>query len=213
METTILMRGDLGATITNTIISDTPIDGGGGNDVIVSPDGNNSVSGGAGDDILVGSEDNDTLNGGEGNDIIAGVGGNDSLLGEEGNDTITGGGVSFINDSLFVTEDASGMDTLTGGIGEDLFVLGGQSSPLSAEGETVIIHYDEAGNDDYALITDFNAIEDTINLGGATSDYHLGSPPTNLPAGTALYRGDELIAIIQGSSPLSLDESYFQGSI
>ena len=172
----------------------------------------NSVSSGGGDDILVGNGGDDTLDGGEGDDLIAGLGGNDSLSGGTGDDTLTGGGVSFTNDRLFITVDTSGIDTLTGGIGRDLFVLGGRSSTTSAEAETDIIHYDEAGNNDYALITDFNKTEDTINLGGATSDYYLGSSPNGLPAGTALYQDSELIAIIQGSSQLSLEDSYFQGS-
>ncbi len=62
-----------------------------------------------------------------------------------------------------------------------------------------------AGRADYALITDFNANEDVIQLKGQRSDYRLGSPPTGLPAGTAIYRDkpsgepDELIGIVQGS--------------
>lgn len=185
------------------------LDGQGINNIILFPGQDNSVSSGGGNDILVGSQDNDTLNGGDGNDIVAGLGGNDYLLGGGGNDTLTGGGISFMNESLFVTVDSSGIDTLTGGSGADHFVIGGQSLN---EAETDIIHYDEAGNNDYALITDFNKLEDTINLGGNKNNYHLGSSPTNLPTGTALYQGGELVAIIQGSSQLSLDESYFQGS-
>ena len=183
----------------------------GGQDIILlfPASEDSSVYSGAGDDILVGSLGDNTLDGGEGDDLIAGLGGNDSLSGGRGNDTLTGGGVSFLNDRLFVTVDTSGIDTLTGGLGEDLFVLGGESSTIATEAKKDIIHYDEAGNNDYALITDFNKIEDTINLGGAISDYHLGSSPNGLPIGTALYQDEELIAIIQGSSQLSLEESYF----
>ncbi len=189
------------------------VTGGDGQDIIILLPASeaNSVSSGSGDDILVGNLDDNTLDGEEGDDLIAGLGGNDSLSGGKGNDTLTGGGVSFLNDRLFVTVDTSGIDTLTGGLGEDLFVLGGESSTISTEAKTAIIYYDEAGNNDYALITDFNKIEDTINLGGAISDYYLGSSPNGLPIGTAIYQDEELIAIIQGSSQLSLEESYFQG--
>ncbi|MGK7938019.1 MAG: calcium-binding protein [Xenococcaceae cyanobacterium] len=204
-----LMIVDIGAIMANASSSNLLLDGQGVNNIILFPGQDNPFFSGAGDDILVGSQNNNTLNGGEGNDIVAGLGGNDYLLGGGGNDTVTGGGISFMNDSLFITVDSSGIDTLTGGSGADLFVIGGQSLN---EAETAIIHYDEAGNNDYALITDFNKLEDTINLGGAKSNYHLGSSPNNLPTGTALYLGSELIAIIQGSSQLSLDDSYFQGS-
>ncbi|MDJ0741835.1 MAG: hypothetical protein QNJ32_00580 [Xenococcaceae cyanobacterium MO_167.B27] len=209
---TVLNMGEIIANIDSREIS--LVTGGDGEDIILLLPtlGDNFVSSGAGDDILVGNGGDDTLNGGEGDDLIASLSGNDSLSGGRGNDTLTGGGVSFTNDLLLVTVDTSGIDTLTGGEGEDLFVLGGRSSTISKEAETDIIYYDEAGNKDYALITDFNKIEDTINLGGATSDYHLGSSRNDLPAGTALYQDGELIAIIQGSSQLSLEDSYFQGN-
>ena len=199
------------ALFTNSIGSDIPVSG--GNDIIIASIGDNDVSSGGGNDIIISGSEDDTINGGAGNDVIAGLGGSDSLSGGEGNDTITGGGINISDDEIFVTEDTSGIDTLTGGMGEDTYVLGGQSADLAGEEATVTIHYDEAGNNDYALITDFNPVEDTIHLGGATSDYHLGSSPINLPTGTALYQGAELIAIIQGNSQLSLDESYFQDSL
>ncbi|MBE9168975.1 hypothetical protein IQ238_16125 [Pleurocapsales cyanobacterium LEGE 06147] len=184
------------------------VEPGEGNIIIFDMDGDNSLTGGPGDDILVGGKEDDTLEGGEGNDILVGIDGNDYISGGKGDDTLTGGGINFVNDTLFVTLDTSGIDTLSGGQGADLFVLGGNSQTQSE----IVIHYDEAGNDDYALITDFNLDEDKIFLGGSKNDYRLGSSPNDLPVGTALYREDELIAIIQGSSELSLNESYFQGS-
>ena len=182
--------------------------------------GGEVISGGMGDDILVSLGGNDTLDGKGGNDILAG---GDSLIGGPGNDTLTGGGISVKNDKIFVTSDASGIDTLTGGKGSDLFVLGGESSNLFTEGSNLIIvggesqpesennsvtivHYDEAGNDDYALITDFDPREDVIRLGASKNDYSL----INLPSSTELYFGEELVAIIEGNTELSLNNSYFQ---
>lgn len=178
----------------------------GGDDVILSTDSDNSLTTGAGNDVIGGSEGNDTLSGQEGNDIIAGLGGNDNLRGGKGNDTLTGGGVSFTGDRLFVTVDDTGVDTLTGGRGNDLFVIGGKSSATSEE---IVVHYDEANNNDYALITDFDNTQDEIKLGGSIDDYRLGSSPSDLPEGTAVYQENELIAIIQGSSDLSLSGDYF----
>ncbi|AUB44768.1 Ca2+-binding protein, RTX toxin-related (plasmid) [Nostoc flagelliforme CCNUN1] len=67
------------------------------------------------------------------------------------------------------------------------------------------------GLGDYALIADFNATEDTLQLSGSKS-YSLGAVPTGLATGTALFLNEtspELIAIIQGSSNLTLSASYF----
>jgi Ca2+-binding RTX toxin-like protein len=179
---------------------------GGDNDVIFSTDSDRSLATGAGNDVIGGSEGDDTLSGQEGNDIIAGLGGSDELRGGKGNDTLTGGGISFTEDRLYVTVDTTGIDTLTGGAADDLFVIGGKSSATSGE---VIVHYDEAGNNDYALITDFDNTQDEIKLGGSIDDYRLGSSPKDLPEGTALYQENELIAIIQGSTDLSLSGDYF----
>lgn len=184
-------------------------------DVIIGIGDGNVIDTGAGDDILLGGAGDDTLSGGTGNDLLLGLGGNNSLSGNAGNDTITGGGIAYINDGsssvLTVTADTSGTDTITGGEGADRFVLGGNTS--AEAGSDLIIHYDEAGNSDYALIQDFDSSQDTIELGGSKNDYSLGTSSSELPSGTALYRGSELIAIIQGSANLSLSASYFNGSI
>ena len=195
--------GTLAAEISSSNLS---LDDGGDDDVIFSPDSDNSLATGAGNDVIGGSEGNDTLSGQEGNDIVAGLGGSDDLKGGKGNDTLTGGGISFTEDRLYVTVDTTGIDTLTGGGGNDLFVIGGKSSATSGE---VIVHYDEAGNNDYALITDFDNTQDEIKLGGSIDDYRLGSSPRDLPEGTAIYQDNELIAIIQSSSDLSLSGDYF----
>jgi serralysin len=195
--------GTLVAENTSTSIS---VDDGGDDDVIFSEDSDNFLATGSGNDVIGGSEGNDTLSGQEGNDIIAGLGGSDDLRGGKGNDTLTGGGISFTEGRLYVTTDTTGIDTLTGGGADDLFVIGGKSSATSEE---LVVHYDEAGDNDYALITDFENTQDEIKLGGSIDDYRLSSSPRDLPEGTALYQENELIAIIQGSSDLSLSGDYF----
>ncbi|MCZ8365414.1 MAG: M10 family metallopeptidase C-terminal domain-containing protein [Microcystis sp. LE19-251.1A] len=68
-----------------------------------------------------------------------------------------------------------------------------------------------AGTSDYATIADFNTTDDTIQLRGASSDYLLTVSGSN----TKLYinkpgtEPDELIAVINNQTALSLTASYF----
>lgn len=183
--------------------------------ILIGGDTASSIIGSEGDDILLGGEQDDVIDGGAGNDILLGLGGNNSITGGDGNDIITGGGLAITGNGsasvLTVTVDTKGLDTLTGGAGADRFVLGGNPS-TEPNGQPPIIHYDEAGNNDYALIQDFTPGEDTIELGGSKTDYRLAASPAGLPTGIALYRGGELIAILQGTSSLDLNAAYFQGS-
>ena len=81
--------------------------------------------------------------------------------------------------------------------------------------------YDDAqdntgGRDNYALIRDFRQTEgDRILLHGASSDYRLGSSPSGVPNGTAVFLKtpgqDELVAIVRGeTSNLNLNSSAFR---
>ncbi len=91
------------------------------------------------------------------------------------------------------------VDLFMGNKGADTFVLGDQNSP----------YYVGAGQQDYALITDFWA-EDSIQLNGKASDYVLGSAPAGLAHGTGIFLAqdpNELLGIIQGTTFVSLDLS------
>jgi hypothetical protein len=86
-------------------------------------------------------------------------------------------------------------------------------------GDTSQVYYDDRnettqGLGDYALITDFNSSEDKIQLKGSVADYLLGTSPSGLPLGTAIFlknanSPNELIAIVQGSSNLNLTNNTF----
>ncbi len=65
------------------------VDGGNGDDRLVSGIGDDTLDGGPGDDILLGYHGNDRLWGGSGNDTLWGGGGNNVLDGGPGNDTLT----------------------------------------------------------------------------------------------------------------------------
>ena len=94
--------------------------GASGNDTVFGGQGSDFVSGGDGADLLygnlaadavVGGNGTDSLYGGQGNDTVNGEGGNDLLFGNRGADVINGG--------------ATGDDTLSGGLGNDVFVFDG----------------------------------------------------------------------------------------
>jgi Ca2+-binding RTX toxin-like protein len=131
---------------------------------------------------------------GAGNDLLIGGGGNDTLLGTSA--TAVGNGE---------------IDTLTGGSGNDLFILGNQATPF----------YNTRSNaGDYALITDFNFGDRLVlnnQLQGSNANsangYIIGSDIYSVGiVGAYLYldtsngganggvenSGDNLIAILQG---------------
>ncbi|MDJ0568807.1 MAG: hypothetical protein QNJ53_07135 [Pleurocapsa sp. MO_192.B19] len=181
-----------------------------GNDDIVDRSfevSNDNFSGLQGDDLIVGARGNDVIEGGDGNDILSGAG-VDIISGTRSQDFF----ISSSEDNIY------GQDTLTGGEGADLFILGDTESlgvnnrdGVDNEGGN---YYSGAGNDDYALITDFNQSEDFIGLNGSRSDYNLGASPSGLPEGIGIYQSEDLIAIVQGDvANLNLEASYFQDSI
>ncbi len=117
--------------------------GGAGNDSLAGESGNDNIQGNGGDDLIFGGEDNDFLNGGAGLDTINGEGGNDQIFagpGDEANDQFIGGdgadiigggaGNDLLIGGLFVIGTVTGAgdlpdgDTLFGGTGEDVLILG-----------------------------------------------------------------------------------------
>ncbi|MGQ4646274.1 calcium-binding protein [Lyngbya aestuarii] len=218
--------------------SNDSLSGGGGDDSLVGGRGNDFLSGGRGNDSLSGDSGNDSLTGDNGNDFLSGGNSNDSLVGGNDNDYLFGGngydsldggsGDDFLDGAYssnssypydqFVSPQ---IDTLTGGEGQDTFALGlatdyrnntASSFPGNLNSQA---YYDSFGNSDYALITDFNADQDTIQLVGSPDDYILGASPFGSPNGMGIFleqpfgQPDELIAIVRTTSDLSLDGGYF----
>ncbi|WP_044000192.1 Calx-beta domain-containing protein, partial [Microcystis aeruginosa] len=131
---------------------------------------------------ITGTNANDTITTGGGNDIITGVNPNSSTPGK------------------------GEIDSLTGGAGSDRFILGDATWIGYDDGNTT-----NAGTSDYATIADFNTTDDTIQLRGSSSNYLLTVSGSN----TKLYinkpgtEPDELIAVINNQTALSLTASYF----
>ena len=139
---------------------DLEIDGGEGNDILVSGAGDDTIDGGAGNDLIVTGAGDDTIDGGAGIDTIIGGAGDDTVYGgadadfiatEAGDDTIYGGA----DDDFLVA--GAGDDTLYGGAGDDR--LWGDS------GSDTFVFGSGDGND---TIKDFTDGEDAIDLTAIT---------------------------------------------
>ncbi len=193
------------------------LDGYWGNDWLEGGYGNDRIEGGNGNDNLIGV--NSTSNSGqsEADPLISGAGADDLLVNltsnsgqSEADPLISGAGA----DDLLVISIQSEVDTLTGGAGADHFQLGDESRDYYDD-----LNPNSPGLNNYALITDFNPIEDVIHLSlkDCFIPYRLEATTGNLPTGTAIYRffpddTDELIAIVQGvgTNELDINASYFQ---
>jgi Ca2+-binding RTX toxin-like protein len=162
------INGDGGADIITSGFGEDNLRGGAGNDRLFAgsdndqlfgEDGNDQLNADAGDDIASGGNGSDTVFGGQGNDSLNGEAGADSVIGGDGNDSLSGGNG---NDRLtgvdpFVAAFGFGRgerDNLSGGGGSDTFVLGGDNR----------VFYDGQGNNDFAVINDFNLGQDFIEL-------------------------------------------------
>ncbi|AOY82774.1 hypothetical protein BJP36_25575 [Moorena producens JHB] len=151
---------------------DDSLDGGNGNDTLKGSSGKNDLMGGSGDDFLDGGRDNDMLKGGSGNDYVIGGSGDDTLNGV-GNDSRGNGEI----------------DVLVGGGGSDTFLLGDDDGAF----------YQGRGDKDYAKIDHFDS-QDMIQFYGAANEYYVGDAHNGLPGSTALYFGDDLIAVFKDVS-------------
>ena len=182
------------------------VEGGSGNDTVYGGKDNDTIDGNFGFDFLLGDLGSDRLNGGEGDDLIfggrnedtlEGGGGNDNLNGDLGNDSLFGGDGS---DRLLAAGRQSGaneIDFLNGGLGEDTFILGNSTTAF----------YNAAGNDDFALIEDFNPEEgDRIIIFGAGGGV-LGPLPDELPGtGTVIFADGDIVGVVVGATQQEVAE-------
>lgn len=158
------------------------IDGGTGNDILLGGVGADNVLGGIGNDTINGNGGSDNLAGGSGNDTIRGDGGADEIFGDVGDDNLGGGsGLDLVDGGAgndFVSGDL-GNDTLLGGIGNDT-INGGGNNDLINGGAGTDLMTGGSGADTFVFalksdsrlglladhITDFNALEDRLDLSG-----------------------------------------------
>lgn len=136
------------------------------------------------------------LTGNSGANSLSAAAGNDSIFGGDGDDTLLG---ALATSSGGYAE----IDTLTGGNGNDVFVLGTALGYLYNDSKSTSL-----GITDYAFITDFTS-GDKLQLVGTAANYYLGAHSVSgLTAHQGVFRElgatDELIAIIQASNPADI---------
>lgn len=147
------------------------------------------VIGGSGTDRIADNSLDNELTGGGGRDTLEASGGNDTLSSGNGNDTLI---ADF------------GQDVLSGGNGRDTFVLG-------ANGQ---VSFDDAGNSDFASITDFTTGVDKIQLSGVAGLFSSASFGSNSFLSIDsnnngnFDNNDELIAKINGSFDFASDVNF-----
>ncbi len=167
--------------------------------------GDDRLVGGAGDDILIGNTGDDTLIGGDGNDLLLGA--------------AIGNGRSAI-------VDLGEIDTLTGGKGADIFVLG---TILGGSTDPIVYYSDgmdsaagiptpgdrHSSDSNRAIITDFQS-DDHLLMAGIASDYRSVESGNSTfiylrdgldGSGRADASNDELIAELLGVSGFRLDSA------
>lgn len=168
--------------VTNTLLHDTLIFGGLGDD---------SIEGGFRDDFLYGGEGADTLVGRNGNDSLYGQSGNDWLYGGNAADRLYGGND---HDRLY---GGNGNDRLVGNDGNDLLVGDAGNDQLDGNAGNDLLNGNE-GQDEI----DAGAGNDFVN-GGSGDDLIYGTSGTNLLNGNGnddqIYGGPGVDQIFGGS--------------
>jgi Ca2+-binding RTX toxin-like protein len=154
-------------TVIETSTAGNVISGTSGNDTLVGTTGNDTINGFGGDDSLDGALGSDSLDGGAGNDYLFGGSdfdrtgeGADILVGGDGNDTLDGWSMSN------TTPDPD-IDTLDGGLGNDVFNVDNEADVLRDAGGTDLV---QARTGDWTLAAGFENLilfdqEDGINDG------------------------------------------------
>lgn len=124
-------------------LTDFRIDGGNGDDILRTSNGNDFVDGGkgedrlyggGGDDILRSGNHDDYVNGGRGDDFVSAGAGNDIVYAGSGSDEVLGGSG---DDRIY---GQKGYNTLDGGTGDDYIDSGRHSSTLmGGAGEDTLV--------------------------------------------------------------------------
>ncbi|GGD32703.1 Ig-like domain-containing protein [Sinisalibacter lacisalsi] len=162
------------------------VEGGDGNDTILTGDDQDTIHGGAGDDTIDGGLDDDLIYGDAGNDTIIGGHGSDTIHGGDGDDVIYGGlGPDPSLDPLNLPDDIdprpdNGIDVIYGGAGNDT---------IYGQDDADILYGDEG--DDFI---DGGIDNDTIYGGEGNDELHGGAGSDLIDGGAGndeMYGGDD----------------------
>ncbi|MBQ0749568.1 MAG: hypothetical protein KBT70_05150 [Roseovarius sp.] len=179
-----IITGTTGADLINGRDVGDEISAQDGNDVIAAAGGRDVVFAGDGNDIVSGGNAADVLWGGVGNDVVIGGAGGDSLQGNSGDDLILGLDIPLgsgsaadlaalnldpatplsILDSLARSpaDELSGDDTLLGGSGNDVLVIGGDDTATGGSGDDRFWLGEWVSGVNTATITDYDPAADQI---------------------------------------------------
>ncbi|NIZ60781.1 hypothetical protein DL239_07320 [Sedimentitalea sp. CY04] len=194
-------------------LGDDSILGGDGNDILVdgkNSTGSDTIQGGPGHDVILGEAGDDSLNGGTGNDFIFDQEGTDTLKGSSGNDAIISSG--FWDETEETPEwdfskdtDLEG-DVVEGGYGNDDITFGIDDTVTGGAGEDYFIVGDWLAGDGSATVTDFDSEEDTLVYlfdDGETPPVITSTLKTNSEGGVdafVLADGQEVVRLV-GAGP------------
>ena len=202
------LRGGQNADTISGGIGRDVIRGGVGNDFLRGNFANDTISGNLGADVIWGDFGNDELIGGKGNDLLIGGRGNDDVRGNQGSDRLIGVDTININSDFGIGE----IDTLTGGKGDDTYILADENRVFYDDGNDL-----SSGEDDLAIITTLNTNRDTIQLQGSAELYSLdfftsdaGTTDARLIYDRGTSAIGEAIAVLEDIDPnLSVADSVF----
>lgn len=163
--------------------------GNAGNDTVLAANGNDTISGGDGRDIIYGQTGKDLLLGDAGDDIIYGNQEVDLIAGGDGNDTIFGGqnSGSARLDSYGLMRQQDGIETLSGGAGDDIIYGNYGSDQISGESGNDILF---GGQNEDSLI---GGDGDDILFGNRDSDMLTGGAGSDTFAFGGTDQGDDLV--------------------
>ena len=183
------------------------LDGGNNNDHLYGEEGNDYLYGHDGDDKLYGGQDDDYLDGGKNNDRLYGEAGNDNLYSGDGDDKLYGGqkddnleagkghdnlygeaGRDILNGTDSQAAGYGEYDKLSGGAGEDRFILGDSDRG----------YYNSLTWGDYATIKDFSLSEDVVQLHGDRANYSLSSNGSTSYLYENTSQGEDVVAAFEG---------------
>jgi Ca2+-binding RTX toxin-like protein len=102
--------------------------------------GNDTEFGSSENDVSYGDDGDDFITAGAGNDVVIGGLGKDNLQGGNGHDLLAGG--TALRDATTDPNLTTEKDTLTGGVGKDVFIYGSSGVGLDTYSDYKLTEYD-----------------------------------------------------------------------
>lgn len=165
-------------------------------DILFGGAGDDHLDGGSGDDMLIATEGADDLEGGDGDDILitAGILDSDAMHASIVSDLENGQVPEFDAETINLderTDSDDAPDTLNGGAGNDMFIVGAGDIVISGLGADTIIAGEWSKGADPVEVVDFNPNEDVLIY-----DYAEGQPEPDL---SVVDDGQDALVLVDGT--------------